>query len=249
MGSIHARVLHELGYDTATVDPDPAKGADHATISEARISVGHLSHLNFDIACVAAPIPHLADAAFQLAGIPKLLIEKPMASTAQEAAMLAAYLDKAGSSVCVGYVERYNPQVRALHARLREQGWPKRDTLSVTFTRWSDRPSVDIGLDLAIHDIDLARHLGLWCEGTTFDTRDNRPEKRRAIDISRGDDRVTHHIAYVDLMAHNTSPVHALWHAFLTGQPHPTAQDAIGNLQDLEAMEAHQREQRAAVAA
>jgi hypothetical protein len=243
MGSIHARVLHELGYDITTVDPDPAKGADHATISAARANEFQRDAC-FDIACVAAPIPHLADAAFQLAGISKLLIEKPMASTSQEAAMLAAYLDKAGSSVCVGYVERHNPQVRALRARLREKGRPRRNTLGVTFTRWSDRPSVDPGLDLTIHDIDLACHLDLWCERIEFDTRDNQTEKMRTIGISDGAS-----LQVVDLMLHNTSPVHALWHTFLTGQRHPTADEAIGNLRALEALEAGEREQRAAVAA
>jgi predicted dehydrogenase len=226
MGTFHAKVLHELGYDITTVDPDPERGADYRTIGQATtMGTAYGTH---DIAVVAAPIPHLADCAFQLAGIKHLLVEKPFATTAQEASMLHAYLKAQGSSVCVGYVERYNPVIREYAQRIRQM--PRHGSqLAVTFTRWTDQPSADTGLDMAVHDIDLAWHLGLGCEDLIFDTRADQNQKLRRLRIG--------HDTHLDLMAHNGSPLHALWHSFLTGQQHPGPLDAIRTLQHLEAMQ------------
>lgn len=237
MGGFHAKVLHELGYDVITVDPDPAKNADHRTIAEARLVDQGWITKDFDIACVAVPIPHLVETAYQLAGTPHILVEKPFAPTSREAAMLAAYLKQSGSKVCVGYVERFNPVVREHRDQIREL----RDVRSTTFTRWSNQPTVDPALDLTVHDIDLARHLGRGAGAVLeFDTRAPASVKRRSITIHHRDGTLS-----LDLMAHTSSPLHALWHAFLTDQPHPTPEQAVHTLQWLERREAYDREQTA----
>lgn len=208
MGRLHAKVLRDLGYTVTTVDPDPATGADHPTIAQASLE----KHL-LDVAAIATPAELLVESAFQLGGTP-MLVEKPFATSHREGLMLAAYLKNAGAPVCVGLIERFNPKVRVL----------KRGSFkSAHFTRWNDRPSPDVTLDLLTHDIDLMHHLGLDLSRTTFDVKAAQPERVRRIDLVTFDDeQIT-----VDLMDHDQSPLHALWHAFLSGKPVPTPRDAL----------------------
>lgn len=214
MGTLHRRVLRDLGLDVSTVDPDITTGADHATLPNRR----------FDVVCVATPIRWLADTAAVWAGHEGwLLIEKPAAPTLNDARQLASLLK--GQRVAVGYVERFNPQVRKL------RDWLTNETPTMArFSRWNERPTPDALLDLQSHDVDLANHLGLTCP-TVFDTRAEQRTRRREIMV-----RTTNHRPYVaDLMEHNTSPLHAQWHHFLSGQAGPaTPHDAIAVHEALE---------------
>lgn len=219
MGAFHARTLRDLGYTVTTVDPNPERLADHETLG----SVGPRS---FDVAAVAVPPGELLATAYQLAGLP-MLVEKPFALNVREARMLAAYLAQQGSKVCVGLVERFNPQVRALRALLMDG--TVHGVTDVTFTRHNDRPTFDLDLDLRLHDIDLTRFLAFGCP-VEYDTRARCERKIRTITVTHAEGVLT-----VDLMDHALSPLHALWHAFLTGRPHPTPADAIWALQDLQA--------------
>lgn len=203
MGGFHARVLRDLGLDVTTVDPDPVVGADYQRVPSR----------NFEVACIAAPIGWLVDeAACWVAHEGWLLVEKPFAETLERAVMLAAAFE--GQRVAVGYVERFNPQVRVLRSMLAEH-----DPSLVTFQRWNTRRSPDARLDLAAHDIDLAAFLGVACP-VRFDARSDAPRHVRRVDV---DGRVA-----VDLMAHETSPLHAQWHAFLSDRAgFATPADAI----------------------
>lgn len=166
MGRFHHRALSDLGVNVTTVDPDPAAGADYRSVPK---------HLSFEVVCVAAPIPHLAEQAAAWSGHDGwLLIEKPMAASLAEAENLIEAVD--GQRVAVGYVERFNPRVRELRDRLAGQ-----PMLRARFTRCNDRPSPDVTLDLATHDFDLARHLGV-SGPVTFFHRAGFPTKRRRID-------------------------------------------------------------------
>lgn len=214
MGQLHAKVLRDLGYTVTTVDPNPHTGPDHPTITQAQ----QHNPGQFDVAAVATPIPHLAPTARQAALITRtLLIEKPMASNTREAELLAQ--DLAHTNVCVGYTERFNPQIRALT--------PSRYK-TAHFTRHNTRPSPDPDLDLLVHDIDLAHHLQI--DQASYDTRDNQTNITRTIHLQ------THHSTTltIDLTDHTQSPLHAMWHAFLTGQPVPTMHDAIRTLHTVE---------------
>lgn len=212
MGMFHRRALRDLGLDVTTVDPDVAKGADHLRVPHGR----------FEVVCVATPIKHLAEQAAAWAGHEGwLLVEKPAATSMQDLMGLSVSLE--GQYVAVGYVERFNPQVRRLREGL--QGAP--EPSCAVFRRWNDRPSPDVALDLTSHDADLARFLGLWCP-VTFDSRDAQPHRVHTVTID--DD-------CIDLMAHDTSPLHAQWHAFLSGRPGAaTLRDAGYVLEDLEAL-------------
>lgn len=212
MGGFHRRVLRDLGYDVTTVDPDPAAGADCA-----RVPLGP-----FDVVCLAVPIAHLAEEAFRWVGFEgQLLIEKPGAASLADARYLANLMR--GQRVCIGYVERFNPTVRRLRELLGEES-----PSHAVMTRWNDRPSDNLLLDVTSHDIDLARFLRLGCP-TSFDARAGHPVRRRAIALTVGERRLT-----VDLTAHDTSPLHAQWHAFLANRP------ALGYAQWPDALRVHE---------
>lgn len=215
MGGFHRRVLRDLGLDVTTVDPSPRAGADYLTVPSRR----------FDVVCVAAPIEHLADEAARWVGHEGwLLVEKPFAATLTDARPLAD--DLVGQHVAVGYVERFNPQVREFRRRIEVRGLPR----LACFTRLNRRPSPSIDLDLKSHDVDLARVLGLECP-VKYVYADDVDVTARVARAGYGlGDWVT-----VDLMAHDTSPVHAQWHAFLSGRPgYATPIDAVHVLAELE---------------
>lgn len=232
MGSFHAQILRDLGYTTTTVDPDPAKCADYRTIREALLANPLHMNRQFDVAAVACPHEHLIDSAFQLAGT-RMLVEKPFATNSRDAAMLGAYLKAADAPVCVGFVERFNPRFRDLQA-LRNRVIVKR----LRFTRWNDRPSPDVLTDLRLHDVDLAHALGVSTNDVEFDTRADQSRRVRHIQMTYCDPSAgaEERRCTFDLMEHNQSPLHALWHAFLTGQKVPTPDDAVRALQIVETM-------------
>ncbi len=226
MGTFHARVLRDLGLDVTTVDPDLAKGADYLS-HEDRMTRQRGTPDGFDVVCIATPIEHLVREAAKWHGHRGwLLIEKPAAPTLADAQYLADVLH--GQRVAVGYVERFNPRVR----RLRELLTWRQSLSAVHFTRWNDRPSFDVALDLGSHDIDLARFLGLKCP-VTYDARAGVPLRRRTIAVDIGDRCLN-----FDLTAHDTSPLHAQWHAFLANRPtygYATLDDACAVLSQIEA--------------
>lgn len=212
MGRFHARALRDLGFDVATVDPDPAAGAGYRTVP----------HVGFDAVCVSVPMAHLAEAAAEWAGFAgRLLIEKPGAVSVREADQLS---DVLGAGTAVGYVERFNPVAQDLKGVLGGLPQPAR----ATFRRWNTRPSPDVMLDLRSHDVDLARWLGLT-GNVAYDTRAGSPILRRDVTLCS---------LRVDLTAHNTSPLHAQWRAVLgDGRDVATLADARATLGALETRE------------
>lgn len=204
MGCFHRKVLRDLGYDVTTADSAPGH-ADYAVPPKR----------GFAVTVIAAPIVHLAECAAERVPFSGLmLVEKPFASTSREACELADALEP--ESVAVGYVERFNPQVRALR---------RLAPTDAIFQRWNVRESVDVALDLTSHDVDLARWLGL--AAASYDSRAAAPRVVRQVITPEG---------AVDLCAHDTSPLHAQWHAFLSGHPdYATVDDAIGVLEQLTA--------------
>lgn len=205
MGRFHAKALRDLGCQVTTVDPNAP--ADMPTMPPL---------YRYHAAAIATP-PELLGfygIACADAGL-KTLIEKPLAPTLGEAEGLAHVLG--GMDVCVGFIERFNPQLQALKRNLPRVGRP----LKASFHRWNDRTSTDPITDLRIHDTDLVNYLGLSCP-IRFDTRADAPTKRRFITVVGADGTVT-----ADLMDHDQSPLHAMWHAFLTGSPVPRPADAV----------------------
>jgi predicted dehydrogenase len=84
------------------------------------------------------------------------MVEKPIASTVDEGRAIIAAADRAGLTLMVGHVERFNPAVEAIKEAIRNE-----DILSIAITRVGPFPprmsNVGVVIDLAVHDIDLIR--------------------------------------------------------------------------------------------
>jgi UDP-N-acetylglucosamine 3-dehydrogenase len=161
MGSNHARVLAGLpGVSLAgVVDPLEAhrtrvmqftdcptfdtlerlldEGVDAVTIA----APTHLHH-EIALACIAREI--------------HVLVEKPIASSVEEGRAIVDAARRAGVTLMVGHVERFNPAVAAIKHALAGE-----DILSIAITRVGPFPprmsNVGVVIDLAVHDIDLIR--------------------------------------------------------------------------------------------
>ena len=114
-----------------------------------------------DFAVVAVPTEeHVAAArALAEAGV-HVLVEKPLAATADEAREIIDAVAAAGVHGAVGHVERCNPALLGLRERLGELG----EIFLVATERVGPFPDRvrDVGVvkDLATHDLDLVRWLG-----------------------------------------------------------------------------------------
>lgn len=90
-----------------------------------------------------------------------LLIEKPIASTLEEAEELVDAARRKGVVLAVGHIERFNPAITELRRRLRE-GMAGR-IYNIHAQRLSPYPTrirdAGVVIDLASHDIDLMRYL------------------------------------------------------------------------------------------
>jgi len=161
MGSNHARVLAELPGVTLVgiADPDPKNRARVINVVGCAgvDTLDDLIALGVDAVTIAAPthLHHdLAHACIDR-GI-HLLVEKPIASTTEEGHSIVAAARRAGVTLMVGHVERFNPAVEAVKQAIQGE-----DILSISITRVGPFPprmsNVGVVIDLAVHDIDLIR--------------------------------------------------------------------------------------------
>jgi predicted dehydrogenase len=161
MGSNHARVLAGLsGVTLAGVcDPDPERAGFVARTlgCPAVASVDELLDLKPDAISIAAPTDLHHRIALQcIARGVHVLVEKPIASTVAEGQEIVAAAQRAGVTLMVGHVERFNPAVEAIKQAVRGES-----ILSIGITRVGPFPprmsKVGVVIDLAVHDIDLIR--------------------------------------------------------------------------------------------
>jgi UDP-N-acetylglucosamine 3-dehydrogenase len=161
MGSNHARVLAELpGVKLVGVaDPD-SKRCDQVARTLGCASFADVDALigaGVDAVTIAAPTHLHHDIAIDCAarGI-HLMVEKPIASTVEESRAVVAAARRAGVTLMVGHVERFNPAVQSIKRAIKDQ-----DILSIAITRVGPFPprmsNVGVVIDLAVHDIDLIR--------------------------------------------------------------------------------------------
>lgn len=159
MGRNHARVLGSLeGVDLVAI-ADPA-GDKHGGAGSTPVvkSVSELIAHGVDMAVVAVPTAFHLEAGLELAGAGvHTLIEKPLATDAHESQQLVDAFEAAGLVNAVGHIERCNPALVSLRARL-EHG-DLGDIYQVATRRQGPFPNriADVGVvkDLATHDIDL----------------------------------------------------------------------------------------------
>jgi UDP-N-acetylglucosamine 3-dehydrogenase len=168
MGRHHARILQSNPAMRFAGAVDPG-GDRFGAVRDPALVRGSIEELLSapggapDFAVVAVPTEEHLGAVRQLAGAGiHVLIEKPLASTTAEAREIIDIVSDNGVFGAVGHVERCNPALRALRARV--QAGQLGDVFLVATERVGPFPDRvrDVGVvkDLATHDLDLVRWLG-----------------------------------------------------------------------------------------
>jgi UDP-N-acetylglucosamine 3-dehydrogenase len=167
MGRHHARVYREMESVqlVAVVDPNATQAAKIAGLYGVPYYLDYhqmIDEQQPDLVSLAVPTHLHAPIGLELIakGI-HILIEKPIASTVEEAEALLDMAKKQGVVVAVGHIERFNPVIHELHRRLNDHMLG--EIYKVHMQRLSPYPTriQDAGviIDLASHDIDLMRYL------------------------------------------------------------------------------------------
>src|SRR3954451_21064942 len=169
MGRHHARILQSNPAMRFAGAVDPG-GDRFGAVRDAELVFDDLDALLAgarggvpDFAVVAVPTEEHVGAvrALVAAGV-HVLVEKPLAATADEAREIIDLVRGAGLHGAVGHVERCNPALRALRERV--QAGQLGDVFLVGTERVGPFPDRvrDVGVvkDLATHDLDLVRWLG-----------------------------------------------------------------------------------------
>jgi UDP-N-acetylglucosamine 3-dehydrogenase len=168
MGRHHARVLRQLDEVELVGVADPQ--GDRFCCAHGVPCVGDLDallELGLDLCVVAVPTVDHEAAGVRLAGEGvHTLVEKPLAENVAAARRLVEAFDQAGVIGCVGHIERYNPALRSLQARL--EAGELGAIFQIATRRQGPFPNRvrDVGVvkDLATHDIDLTA----WAAGSPF---------------------------------------------------------------------------------
>lgn len=167
MGKNHARLYAELEGVTlcGIVDTDETKAkelADKYGCPRFSSVTELLSDAKPDAASVCVPTNLHKDITLALlkARIP-ILVEKPIASTVEQAKEIIQAAKDSDTLLMVGHIERFNPVIRELKRRIDNQELGK--VFQVTSQRMSPFPKriLDVGvtIDLAVHDVDIMRYL------------------------------------------------------------------------------------------
>jgi predicted dehydrogenase len=156
LGRHHARILPTLPGVTLVAVADrvleraqaAAAPSGAEAVADARVLLGRV-----DAVVVAVPtVDHLAVARpFLEAGVP-VLVEKPMASSLEEADVMLSLAKRSGAVLAVGHTERFNPAIRAAMPILRTPRFIEVHRLSGFPERSLD---IDVVFDVMIHDLDI----------------------------------------------------------------------------------------------
>jgi predicted dehydrogenase len=160
IGSNHARLYAELDSAefTAVYDVDLGRGryiAEKYRATAAK-SLAQFTEM-VDAASVATPTNTHHEVAKQLLENGKhLLVEKPIAENTRDASELSELAALHKLILQVGHVERFNPVLTALEARLTHPRFIEAHRLSPYPNRSTD---ISVVLDLMIHDLEIILHL------------------------------------------------------------------------------------------
>jgi len=164
MGQHHARVYAELGAKLVGIaDPDLSRAEEVASKYNADFSWDYRQLLpQVDAVTIAVPTSLHRQIAldFMQHGV-HCLVEKPIASTIDEAEDMVREAERNRVKLMVGHIERFNPVVGKLKQLMRRGALGQ---LMIISTRRVGpfAPRVrDVGIiiDTATHDIDIARYL------------------------------------------------------------------------------------------
>jgi predicted dehydrogenase len=160
IGSNHARLYAEIATAefTAIYDVDPARAnsiAKKFRVTAAK-SLDEFAEL-VDAVSIATPTNSHHEIAIALLQRGKhLLVEKPITENPQDATELAELAARNQLILQVGHVERFNPVLSALEARLTHPRFIEAHRLSSYPNRSTD---IGVVLDLMIHDLEIVLHL------------------------------------------------------------------------------------------
>ena len=160
LGFHHARILREVpsAEMVGVYDADAARAAAVAEQLGVR-AFPELEELLSRIDAAVVAVPTTFHAAVALTALDRgvhLLIEKPLASTLEEADQIVDSAQEAGLLVATGHVERFNSVLAACEPYLSEPRFIESHRLAPFNPRGTD---VAVVLDLMIHDIDLVLSL------------------------------------------------------------------------------------------
>ncbi len=156
LGTLHARkyAAQEGVRVAAIVDVDRAAAVKLAAETGA-VAMTDYRELagKIDLATVAAPgSAHFEIASAMLRAGIDLLLEKPMATTLDEARELAALGAQSGRVLQIGHLERFNPAIVRLRSIVSNPRFVECHRLAPFTERGTD---VDVILDLMVHDLDV----------------------------------------------------------------------------------------------
>ncbi len=164
IGRNHARVYREINHDIELV-------AVADVVAETAKQVGNMRHVAAysdieqmletekpDMVSVSVPTEaHLEVAKMAISRGIHVLVEKPIASTVEQAHEIIELAEKMGVVLAVGHVERHNPAITELSKRVQDGALGK--IFQMTARRVGPFPArirdVGVVLDLAPHDLDV----------------------------------------------------------------------------------------------
>lgn len=167
MGKHHARVYNDLETTELVAVADPDESRRQAVARRYKVSAyttgeEMLDRERLDVVSIAVPTAeHHAAALAAIRRDVHLLVEKPIASTIEEARDIVSQAAARGLTLMVGHVERFNPAVVELKRRLSARALGQ--AFQIHARRLSPFPGYirDVGvvMDLATHELDIMRYL------------------------------------------------------------------------------------------
>lgn len=168
MGQNHVRIYSEIEgcrlVGLADSNKDVAK--KFATKYNTKALYDYREILNEGVEAVSIAVPtslHCEVASFFLENGVNCLVEKPIASTLEEGRKMTEIAKKKGVKLMIGHIERFNPAVQQMKEIIKEGILGKILIISSRRVGPFAPRIVDVGImiDLATHDIDIARY---FCE-------------------------------------------------------------------------------------
>jgi len=160
LGRFHARIYNDM----ADVDLVGVVDTDHETADRVAAEYGTIAYYDsmdlldkVDVVSVVVPTSlHKQVALPYLEKGIHMLLEKPVASTLEDAAVIVESARKHGATLQIGHLERFNAGIMALADHVNEPRFIEAHRLGPFVERATD---VDVVTDLMIHDIDIVLSL------------------------------------------------------------------------------------------
>ncbi|MBI5212623.1 MAG: Gfo/Idh/MocA family oxidoreductase [Nitrospirae bacterium] len=160
LGQHHARIYHDLGRESGNIGLAAVVDTDAVRAERIAHNYGCTAYSDYrdildkvDAVSIVTPTTMHYEIAMECIKAGKdILIEKPVTTTVEEADSLIDAAVKAGLTIQVGHLERFNPVFSEVNRLIDNPIFIETERMSPFLGRGID---VDITLDLMIHDIDI----------------------------------------------------------------------------------------------